>query len=79
MISKQNLLKQIDAMLDLKKRAVPLLDQHVTAAISFSSLKKEDQDMISEKFRNMVAEQTKHIALLDGIKNSIERGDINAY
>jgi len=79
MISKQNLLKQIDALRDLKKRVVPLLDQHVATAISFSGLKEDDQNIITEKLRDMVAEQTKHITLLDGIKNAVEKGDINAY
>jgi len=79
MISKQNLLKEIDALLNLKERLTPLLNQHILTAISFSELKKDDQNMITEKFKNMAAEQVKHKQLLNGIKNSVTRGSGNAY
>ena len=79
MISKQNLLKEINVLLELKKRITPLLNQHILSAISFSRLRKDEQDMITERFKNMVTEQTKHLALLKEIKNSVAKGSSNAY
>jgi len=79
MISKHNLLKEIDRLLDLKERAMPLLNQHILTTISFSELKKDDQNMITEKFKAMAAQQAKHKQLLKDIKNSVTRGSSNAY
>ena len=79
MISKQNLLRQLDALLNLKERLAPLLDQHIVSAISFSELKKDDQNTITEKFKAMTAQQTKHKQLLNDIKDSVTRGSGNAY
>ena len=79
MISKQNLLKATDALLNLKERLTPLLSQHVVSAISFSELKKDDQNMIAEKFKNMAAQQAKHKQFLSEIKDSITRGSGSAY
>ncbi len=79
MISKQNLLKKIDTLLNLKERITPLLNQHILTAISFSELKKDDQNMITEKFKAMAAQQVKHKQLLNDVKNSVTRGSGNAY
>ena len=79
MISKQNLLRQVDVLLELKNRLTPLLNQHIVSAISFSGLKEGDQNMIRDMFKNVAAEQAKHITLLNEIKNSVEQKSVNAY
>lgn len=79
MISKQNLIKKIDEVCKLKEELMPLLDKHITAAISFSGLAEDERSDIVQKMKYMAIEQSRHNELLKDIKESVVRGNSNAY
>lgn len=68
MIKKGRLIRQIDAIMDSKKRLIPLLNKHVSSSLFFSGLEPKERNAIIERFQNIVITQTKHMEILMGIK-----------
>ena len=79
MIQKDRLVHQIDAIIDSKKRLIPLLNKHISSSLFFSGLKSEERNAIIERFQNIVITQTKHLEILRGIKDEAAKGKSNVY
>ena len=79
MIKKDKLTRQIDAIIDSKKRIIPLLNKHISSSLFFSGLKPEERNAIIERFQNIVITQTKHMEILRGIKDEMAKGKSNVY
>ena len=54
MIKKDKLLNQINMLIDLEKRLIPLLNRHISSSLFFSGLKESDRDAVLERFQNIV-------------------------
>ena len=79
MIKRDKLTRQIDAIIDSKKRLIPLLNKHISSSLFFSGLKSEERNVIIERFQNIVITQTKHLEILRGIKDEVAKGKSNVY
>ena len=79
MIKKDKLSNQIGKLIDLEQGIIPLLNKHVSASLFFSNLKKNDREEIVEYFQNTVIAKTKHIEILNGIKDDIMKGKRDVY
>ena len=79
MIKKDKLARQIDAIIDSKKRLIPLLNKHISSSLFFSGLKSEERNAIIERFQNIVIIQTKHMETLKGIKDEVAKGKNDVY
>jgi len=79
MIKKDKLLKQVEELVGLEQSLVPLLNEHLSAAMFFSNLKKDDRENIVEYFQKLVVARTKHIEILNGIKAEIVRRQRDVY
>ena len=79
MMKKDRLVHQIDAIIDSKKRLIPLLNKHISSSLFFSGLKPEERNVIIERFQNIVITQTKHMEVVKGIKDEIVKGKSDVY
>jgi len=79
MIKRDRLIRQIDAILNSKKRLIPLLNKHISSSLFFSGLKVKERDAIIERFQNIVIIQTKHMEILMGIKDEAAKGESDVY
>jgi hypothetical protein len=79
MIKKEKLLRGIDSAMDIQKQLVPLLNKHVSASVSFSSLSANEKEKMAEKFQSMAIMHTKHMDTLKSIKEEISKGASNVY
>jgi hypothetical protein len=79
MIKKEKLLRGIDSAMDIQKQLVPLLNKHVSASVSFSSLSANEKEKMAEKFQSMAIMHTKHMDTLQSIKEEISKGASNVY
>ena len=79
MMKKDRLICQIGAIIDSKKRLIPLLNKHISSSLFFSGLKPEERNTIIERFQNIVITQTKHMEILKGIKDEAEKGKSDVY
>jgi hypothetical protein len=79
MIQKDKLSKQIDKLIDLEKRTIPLLNKHVSSSLFFSNLKKDERNKIVEYFQNMAITKTKHIDILNSIRDELMKGKKDVY
>lgn len=79
MIEKGKLSRHINDIIEAKKRLIPLLNRHVSSSLLFSGLKGSDRDAIVEKFQGIVITQAKHIEILNGVKDEIEKGKKDVY
>jgi hypothetical protein len=79
MIKKEELLQRINAVLELEKRITPLLNKHVSSSLFFSGLGKDERDAIVEGLQGIVINKTKHLDILNGIKDGITKGKKDVY
>ena len=79
MIKKDKLLKHIDELINLEKSLIPLLNKHMSTSLFFSNLKKDEREEIVEYFQNQVIAKTKHIEILNGVKNEAARRKKDVY
>ncbi len=79
MIKKDKLLKQIEELIRLEQSLVPLLNKHLSAAMFFSNLKKDDRENIVEYFQKLVIAKTKHIEILSRVNDEIVRRQRDVY
>ena len=79
MMKKDRLICQIGAIIDSKKRLIPLLNKHISSSLFFSGLKPEERNTIIERFQNIVITQTKHMEILKGIKDEVVKGKSDVY
>ena len=79
MIKKDKLARQIDTIIDSKKRLIPLLNKHISSSLFFSGLKPDERNTIIGRFQNIVITQTKHMEILNGIKDEMAKGKSNVY
>lgn len=79
MIKKDKLLRQLDTAIKSEERLIPLLNKHVSSSLFFSGLKENERKAIVERLQKIVLTETKHIELLNGIKDEITKGKNNVY
>ncbi len=79
MIKSDKLLKQIDELMNLEKSLIPLLNKHMSTSLFFSNLKKDEREEIVGYFQNQVIAKTKHVEMLNGIKNEALRRKKDVY
>lgn len=79
MIRKDKLLKQVEELLKREESFIPLLNKHLSAAMFFSGLKKDERREIVEYFQKLVIAKTKHIEILNGVKAEIARRQKDVY
>ncbi|MBL7130854.1 MAG: hypothetical protein ISS45_05590 [Candidatus Omnitrophica bacterium] len=79
MIKKDKLLKQVEELVKLEQSLIPLLNKHLSAAMFFSNLKKDDRENIVEYFQKLVIAKTKHVEILNGVKAEITRRERDVY
>lgn len=79
MIQKDRLVHKIDAIIDSKKRLIPLLNKHISSSLFFSGLKPEERNAVIERFQNIVITQTKHMETLKEIKDEVAKGKSDVY
>ncbi len=79
MIKKDKLLSQINELINLEKSLIPLLNKHMSTSLFFSNLKEDERKEIIDKFQNLVIAKTKHIEILNGIKDEIARRERDVY
>lgn len=79
MIKRDKILKQIEELIGLEQSLIPLLNKHLSAAMFFSSLKKNDREDIVEYFQKLVIAKTRHVEILNGVKEEIVRRERDVY
>lgn len=79
MIKKDKLLVKIGAVTELEKRIIPLLNKHVSSSLFFSGLEKAERDAMVDGLQNIVINKTKHLDILNGIKDEITKGHSDVY
>ena len=79
MIRKDKLLNQINELTNLEKSLIPLLNKHMPTSLFFSNLKEDERKEIVDKFQNLVIAKTKHIEILNGVKDEIARRGKDVY
>ncbi len=79
MIRKDKLLNQINELTNLEKSLIPLLNKHMSTSLFFSNLKEDERKEIVDKFQNLVIAKTKHIEILNGVKDEIARRGKDVY
>jgi hypothetical protein len=79
MIDKEKLLGQIDKAIELEKRAVPLINKHVSASLAFSELKADEVDALMDRLRAIAATKARHVEMLEEIKEGILKGRKGVY
>ena len=79
MIKKEKLLGQIDRLLELEKRVIPLLNKHFSSTLFFSDLNKKERDKIIEQFQQTAVTKTRHLEVLKTIKQELEKGKKDVY
>ena len=79
MIRRQKLINQINLVMDIEKRLVPLFNKHISTSLNFSRLKKEDKKFTTEQFQIYALMIKKHTEILKAIKRDIESGERNVY
>lgn len=79
MLKKDKLLKHIEAIINSKKRLIPLLNKHISSSLFFSDLKPEQRKKIIDDLQNIVIIQIKHQELIKGIKEEITKGKNDVY
>ncbi len=79
MIKKDKLLSQINELINLEKSLIPLLNKHMSTSLFFSNLKEDEREKIIEHFQNLVIAKTKHIEILNGVKDEIARRERDVY
>jgi len=79
MIKKEKLLKQIELLEMLERRAAPLLSKHVSSTLFFSEIKKDERDKILEKFQSAIVSQTKHMEIIKQIKTEVSKSKKDVY
>ena len=79
MIKKEKLLKQLDELIELEKRLIPLFDKHVSSSLAFSGLEKDENADMLKYFKNKATTQQKHFEMLENIKhelNTVRKSDV---
>ena len=79
MIRKEELLKQLDLLSALVKKAAPLLNKHITSSLSFSELTDAERDKIVDRFQDISVAQAKHVEILEQVKKEILKGNKDVY
>ena len=79
MIKKDNLLRQINELITLEKSLVPLLNKHISASLLFSNLKEDERKELVATFQKLVIAKTRHIEILNGVRDEVTRGTKDVY
>ncbi len=74
MIKKDKLLDRLNELMNLEKSLIPLLNRHISSSLFLSDLKEEDRKRIVEYFQSMAIRQTKHVEMLDELKDEVAGG-----
>ena len=72
MIAKKKLLQKIHEVIEIKNGAIPLLDKHISASLSFSGLDPVMVQNIREKFQAWMILQHKHVEILKEMAGDIQ-------
>ncbi len=79
MIRTEELLKQLELLVTLVKKAAPLLNKHISSSLFFSELTDDERNEIIERFQDISVAQAKHIEILDQIRNEALKGKKDVY
>lgn len=79
MIKKDKLLNRINTLIDLEKKLIPLLNRHISSSLFFSKLKEDDRNAIIEYFQNLVITKTRHIEILNNIRDEVTGRQSDVY
>lgn len=79
MIKKEKLLKKLESLVILEKSKNPLLNRHISSSLFFSELKPQERKAILDKFQEISITQSRHLKILDQIKDEISKGKKDVY
>jgi len=79
MIKKDKLLDRLNELMLLEKSLIPVLNRHISSSLFLSGLKEEDRKRIVEYFQSMAIRQTKHVEMLDELKDEVAGGNVDVY
>ncbi len=79
MIKKEKLLKALESLVILEKSKNPLLNRHVSSSLFFSELKPQERKAILDKFQTISVAQSKHLEILNQIKEEIVKSKKDVY
>jgi hypothetical protein len=79
MIRREKLLKQLEFLVTLVKKAAPLLNKHISSSLFFSELTEDERNKIVERFQDISVAQAKHIEILEQVRNEILKGKKDVY
>ena len=72
MLRKDRVSQRVNEMINLKQNLVPLLDKHISSSLPFSSIKKKEQQVILDKFKQFAITQRKHVELLEELQQQLK-------
>lgn len=77
MITKEELIKEIDNAAVTEKNAVILYSKHLKVILAWSGVNNEKRKIINSNLDTLINESTEHIKLLDELKNKIRKDEKN--
>lgn len=79
MIEKKELLLQLQSLIEKEKMLIPLLNRHISSALSFSGIDSLSQSQLKDKLQSMVITHAQHLELLGRIQEDVERNSRIVY
>ena len=72
-------MKQLDRVIKLENRLIPLFNKHISSSLFFSALKEAERAVIVGEFEKLAVSGSKHVEVLNSIKKEVEKGKNNVY
>ncbi len=79
MIKKEKLFQKLESLVILEKSKNPLLNRHISSSLFFSELKPQERKIILDKFQEISIAQSRHLKILEQIKEEVSRGKKDVY
>jgi hypothetical protein len=79
MLRRDQVSKMIDKLIALEMRLVPLFESHISSSLFFSKLPAAEKEALLEKLKEKAATQSKHIKMLNDIKDEITKNGSDVY
>ena len=79
MIKKEELLLNLQSLIEQEKMLIPLLNRHISSALSFSGAAPLSQGKLKNRLQSMVITHTQHLESLAKIKEDVERDNRSVY
>jgi len=79
MIKREELLLQLQSLIEQEKMLIPLLNRHISSALSFSGIDPLSQSKLKERLQSMVITHAQHLKSLSRIEEDVEGGSRSVY